>query len=156
MTDLWAWFTGGGFTMVALGAVSAVLCFLIAERILASGAMIRSIRRGLLTSAIDGDGPEQMEWAGLRRMGMIRACVMVAPLLGLLGTVTGIVETFESIVVGGYVTEMSTGIYKALRTTQYGLAIAACGLIGEQLVLRRLSRLTSLRREARLQAREGE
>ncbi len=153
MTDLWAWFTGGGVTMVALGAVSAVLCFLISERILASGAMMRSIRQGLLTG--DGDSPEQMKWAGLRRMGMIRACVMVAPLLGLLGTVTGIVETFESIVLGGYVTEMSQGIYKALRTTQYGLAIAACGLIGEQLVLRRLSKLTSMRREAHLQTTEG-
>ncbi len=140
--------------MVALGAVSAVLCFLIAERILASEAMMRSIRRGLLTG--DTDRPEQMEWAGLRRMGMIRACVMVAPLLGLLGTVTGIVETFESIVMGGYVTEMSRGIYKALRTTQYGLAIAACGLLGEQLLLSRLAKLTSMRREARSQAGEGE
>ena len=154
MMDHWAWFAGGGFTMIALGAVSVVLCFLIAERTLATGAMMRAIRQGRLVG--NGDSPDQMAWAGLRRMGMIRACVMVAPLLGLLGTVTGIVETFDSILMGGYVTEMSRGIYKALRTTQYGLAIAACGLIGEQLLLHRLGKLASLRREAHLQAGEGE
>ena len=154
MNELRVWFAGGGFTMIALGAVSAVLCFLIAERMLASGALMRSIRRGRLTG--NGETPEGTEWAGLRRMGLIRACVMVAPLLGLLGTVIGIVETFESILQGGYVTEMSRGIYKALRTTQYGLAIAACGLLGEQILLRRLEKLTSLRREARLQSGEDE
>ena len=154
MSELRTWFAGGGFTMIALGAVSAVLCFLIAERMLASGALMRSIRRGRLAG--NGDTPEGADWDGLRRIGLIRACVAVAPLLGLLGTVIGIVETFESILQGGYVTEMSRGIYKALRTTQYGLAIAACGLLGEQILLRRLEKLTSLRREARLQSGEDE
>ncbi len=154
MTEVWTWFTGGGVTMLALGAVAAVLSFLIAERALTSGAVMRALRRGQPVG--NGDSLDQTDWAGLRRMGLIRACVMVAPLLGLLGTVTGIVETFESIVMGGYVSEMSHGIYKALRTTQYGLAIAACGLIGEQLLLRRLTKLTTLRREARLHTGEGE
>jgi biopolymer transport protein ExbB/TolQ len=153
MNELWAWFAGGGYTMIALGAVSAVLCFLIAERMLASGALMRAIRRR--PTAGEHDAPGAMEWAGLRRMGLIRACVVVAPLLGLLGTVTGIVETFQSILQGGYVTEMSRGIYKALRTTQYGLVIAACGLLGEQMLLRRLDKLASLRRAARLRDEEA-
>jgi biopolymer transport protein ExbB/TolQ len=154
VSEVWAWFAGGGFTMVALGAVSAALCFMICERMLASGAAIRSIRRCRVTG--NGEAPGQKEWAGLRRMGLIRGCVTVAPLLGLLGTVIGIVQTFESIVQGGYVTEMSRGIFKALRTTQYGLVIAACGLLGEQILLRRLEKLTSLRREALLRPREDE
>ena len=152
MNEVWAWFTGGGYTMIALGAVSAVLSFLIVERMLAAGARMRAIRRG--RPAGETGAPEAMEWTGLRRMGLIRACVVVAPLLGLLGTIVGIVETFQSILAGGYVTEMSRGIYKALRTTQYGLAIAACGLLGEQMLLRRLEKLASLRRAARLQPRE--
>lgn len=147
MSQLWAWFTGGGYTMVALGAVSLVLCFLIAERMLAAGSLMRAMRRG--ASAGGPGGSASAAWAGLRRVGLIRACVVVAPLLGLLGTVIGIVETFESILVGGYVSEMSRGIYKALRTTQYGLAIAAAGLLGEQMLLRRLAKLASLRRGAR-------
>ncbi len=146
MSRFLAWFAGGGYTMIALGAVSVALCFLIAERMLATGARMRAIRLG--RPVRQDELPETTEWAGLRRMGLIRACVVVAPLLGLLGTVTGIVQTFESILQGGYVTEMSRGIYKALRTTQYGLAIAACGLLGEQMLVRRLEKLASLRRAA--------
>ena len=63
MNDIWAWFAGGGLTMIALGAVSAVLCFLIVERMLTSGALMRSIRHGRLTG--NGDSPEQAAWAGL-------------------------------------------------------------------------------------------
>lgn len=153
MSDLWAWFVGGGYTMVALGAVSIVLCFLIAERLLAAGTMMRALNRGRLPDP--GGAPEATEWSGLRRIGLIRACIVVAPLLGLLGTVVGIVDTFQSILAGGFVAEMSHGIHKALRTTQYGLAIAACGLLGEQVLLRRLDRLALMRREARLRT-EGE
>ena len=150
MSALWTWLAGGGYTMIALGAVSSVLTFLIVERLLAAGAAMRAMSRGRPVD-VSGAGP----WAGLRRMGLIRACVVLAPLLGLLGTVTGIIEAFESIVQGGYVAEMSRGIYKALRTTQYGLAIAACGLLGEQVLLRRLEKLAALRRAASLQTAEG-
>ena len=149
MSELWTWFAGGGGTMVALGAVSSVLCFLIAERMLALGAMERQARG-------DGGADDTLAWSGLRRVGLIRACIVAAPLLGLLGTVSGIVETFQSILQGGYVTEMSRGIYKALRTTQYGLAIAACGLLGEQLLLRRMEKLAGLRRAARPPVTEDE
>ena len=71
MNELRAWFAGGGCTMIALGAVSAVLCFLIVERMLTSGALMRSIRHGRLTG--NGDSPEQAAWAGLRRMGVALA-----------------------------------------------------------------------------------
>lgn len=150
MSEVWTWFAGGGGTMVALGAVSSVLCFLIAERMLALGAMARQVRGG------EGAAADDLAWAGLRRMGLIRACVVAAPLLGLLGTVTGIVETFQSILQGGYVPEMSRGIYKALRTTQYGLAIAACGLLGEQVLLRRMEKLSAMQRPAQQRVAEGE
>lgn len=50
----------------------------------------------------------------------------VAPLLGLLGTVTGMVETFEVITVYGNQNPvlMADGISEALITTQSGLVIA--------------------------------
>jgi len=150
MTAAWTWLAGGGYTMVALSAVSMVLTFLIVERLLAVGSAMRAIRRGVPAGEA-GAGP----WTGLRRMGLLRACVVLAPLLGLLGTVTGIIDAFESIVQGGYVAEMSRGIYKALRTTQYGLAIAACGVLGEQVLLRRIEKLTTLRRSVELRMAEG-
>ena len=52
----------------------------------------------------------------------------LAPLLGLLGTVSGMIEAFGTIAShGGYatVTELSGGIYKSLLTTAAGLVVAA-------------------------------
>ena len=50
----------------------------------------------------------------------------VTPLLGLLGTVTGMIETFQSISLYGTGDPklMSSGISQALITTQLGLAVA--------------------------------
>jgi len=146
------WFADGGTTMAALALVAVVLGYLIPERFLATRSAIR-----LLESA--GPPPagavlDVIALSGLRRIGFIRACIVVAPLLGLLGTVTGMIETFESILVGGYISEMSEGIRKALLTTQYGLAIAAPGLLAERILLRRQERLTRLVEAARLVGRE--
>ena len=146
MSDVAAWLAGGGPTMIALAVVAVVLCFLIAERYLAIGAQIRAIGSACPPSDTVG-------LAGLRRMGLIRACIVVAPLLGLLGTVSGMIAAFESILHGGYIAEMSQGIREALLTTQYGLAIAAPGLLAERVLLRRLERLTQLAQAARLALR---
>ena len=57
----------------------------------------------------------------------LQAVVMVAPLLGLLGTVYGMIASFQSISLnsGGNVKEdLSSGIYEALVTTATGLTIA--------------------------------
>lgn len=60
---------------------------------------------------------------GLRTLAILAA---IAPLLGLLGTVTGIIETFQSITLFGTGDPrlMSGGISKALVTTVQGLVVA--------------------------------
>ncbi|HJL42165.1 MAG TPA: MotA/TolQ/ExbB proton channel family protein [Myxococcales bacterium LLY-WYZ-16_1] len=68
---------------------------------------------------------------------VIRALISAAPLLGLLGTVTGIVGSFEAMMVQGDARAMSAGIAEALTTTQYGLALAAPALLLERLLGRR-------------------
>jgi len=157
LRTLTEWFAAGGWTMIALTAVAVVLAYLVAERLLAIRGETRLLGRtgrpalpvpALAEDAVAGEAGVR----GLRRMGLIRACVVVAPLLGLLGTVTGIIDTFDSILAGGYVAEMGEGIRKALLTTQYGLAIAAPGLVAERLLVRRLERLRNLRRAANLAA----
>jgi|GEM_PF-1390740 len=152
------WFAAGGWTMAALSAVALALAYLVLERLLDIRAQVRAVRRaGGPTLAAPVVADEALGGAGvrgLRRMGLIRACVVVAPLLGLLGTVTGIIETFDSILAGGYVAEMGEGIRKALLTTQYGLAIAAPGLLAERMLLRRQERLLRLRRKAGLASAE--
>jgi len=155
MTDLRIivdWFASGGWTMAALSAVAFALAYLVVERLLDIRAQTRAVERAArptLAPPVAAAGVR-----GLRRIGLIRACVVVAPLLGLLGTVTGIIETFDSILAGGYVAEMGEGIRKALLTTQYGLAIAAPGLVAERMLLRRQERLRRLRRTAGLAAAE--
>ncbi len=154
MNAAWAWLASGGPTMIALAAVALVLGFLIVERYLAIGAQLRAAAAQRASPA--GRGGAFAALTGLRRMGLIRACIVVAPLLGLLGTVSGMIDTFDSILAGGYIIEMSLGIRKALLTTQYGLAIAAPGLLAERVLLRRLERLAQLAAAAKASRRKEE
>lgn len=70
---------------------------------------------------------------------VLKAMVAAAPLLGLLGTVRGMIETFRGLSVRGAAAMdlFSSGISEALLTTQMGLIVAVPGLIGLHAVLRR-------------------
>ncbi len=61
----------------------------------------------------------------------VSICAASAPLLGLLGTVTGIINTFKLITVfgSGDVKTLSGGISEALITTEYGLIVAIPSLL---------------------------
>jgi len=71
----------------------------------------------------------QLEVPKLERfLGVLATLAFLTPLLGLLGTVAGMIDAFSTIASnGGYatVTELSTGIYKSLLTTAAGLVVAA-------------------------------
>ncbi len=66
-----------------------------------------------------------------RRLPMLRVIASAAPLLGLLGTVVGMIKTFTLItVVGtGNAAKLSSGISEALVTTELGLVVAIPTLI---------------------------
>ena len=61
-----------------------------------------------------------------RGFGTLKILIAVAPMLGLLGTVLGMIETFQAITLfgSGDPTIMSSGISQALITTMLGLAVA--------------------------------
>ena len=71
-----------------------------------------------------------------RFLPSIRMLSSVAPMLGLLGTVTGIITTFDVITVmgGGQPRLMAGGIAEALMTTATGLAIAIPGLLAHSVL----------------------
>jgi biopolymer transport protein ExbB len=79
-----------------------------------------------------------------RDLKVMRICVSAAPLLGLLGTVTGILSTFAALSsgAGGAKTmEMvAQGISEALVTTETGLAIALPGLFHHYVLAGKLER----------------
>jgi biopolymer transport protein ExbB len=69
----------------------------------------------------------EVELRGLQRgLGLLDTVVTASPLLGLLGTVTGIIKSFTamSVVGGSQAAQLSAGIAEALYNTAFGLAIA--------------------------------
>lgn len=71
---------------------------------------------------------------------LVRVVILIAPLLGLLGTVIGMIETFDSLATmtlhsqsGG----IAGGISQALFTTQMGLTVAIPGLLAHSILRRK-------------------
>ena len=80
-----------------------------------------------------------------RRMGLLAAMGTIAPLLGLLGTVTGIITLFTVITeVGTYDARvLAGGISEALVTTEMGLVIAIPVMILHGLLSEKIEKITS-------------
>ena len=79
-----------------------------------------------------------------RFLTALKVLAAVAPLLGLLGTVTGMINTFHVITVFGTGDPrlMAGGISEALVTTQLGLAVAIPLLVIASLLSRKAQRIT--------------
>lgn len=75
-----------------------------------------------------------------RHRSLARSLTAVAPLLGLLGTVDGMIETFDSLAEMALYTQsggIAGGISRALFTTQMGLAVSIPGLLAGRMIDRR-------------------
>ncbi len=78
-----------------------------------------------------------------RRLPVLAATARVAPLLGLLGTVLGMISTFSRLASAPGAIDLTTladGIWQALITTAAGLFLAIPALLAHQCFLRRSSR----------------
>jgi biopolymer transport protein ExbB len=79
-----------------------------------------------------------------RDLKVMKICVGVAPLLGLFGTVTGMLATFGALATGGggqkTMGMIAEGISEALITTETGLVIALPGLFFQYQLSRRFER----------------
>jgi biopolymer transport protein ExbB len=77
-----------------------------------------------------------------RYLTFIAVCAAAAPLLGLLGTVTGIINTFKLITVFGTgdARTLSSGISEALVTTEFGLIVAIPALFFHAFLSRKAKR----------------
>lgn len=85
-----------------------------------------------------------------RLLAPLAVCASAAPLLGLLGTVTGMIHTFKLITVFGTgdAKLLSSGISEALITTEVGLIIAVPALLIHAYLSRRVRRAISLTQQA--------
>jgi len=136
-------FAAGGWVLVAIGALSVAMWVLILDRYwffwrgrpacsdaaLARWRAKRSgdplVNRRLRAGLAHGFTSELSHW-----IGTIQVIAAVLPLLGLLGTVIGMIKTFEVMTVfgTGNVRGMAEGISQALITTMAGLVTAISGL----------------------------
>lgn len=119
-----------------------------------SGMVDEAIQRGLALRAAGvpdlrrrlDEAFGEFDSALKRHATLISSLVGIAPMLGLLGTVMGMIVTFESL---GDMTLFSqsggiaSGIATALFTTQMGLVVAVPGLIAKTVLDRRAQKLVS-------------
>jgi len=110
---------------------------------------LQRIAQGITSRNVDAISlrlDEQLaEESSLLNRGLPTVAVLaaVSPLLGLLGTVTGMIETFQSITLFGTGDPklMSGGISQALVTTQLGLAVAIPLVLFHSLLVGRANRI---------------
>jgi len=151
----------GGFVMPPLIMGAGLLWFAMTQRILllTSGELgvFHSFKTGV-DEILNREGTKadaelflsEMEDDLSRYKIIIRTVVVLAPLLGLLGTVSGMIETFDSLAEMSLFSQsggIAGGISQALITTQMGLAVAIPGLIiGRLLERKQLNLLVEMER----------
>jgi biopolymer transport protein ExbB len=99
-------------------------------RVLAAGLANRNRDRAVMIEAIDDAGRHVVH--DLERfINALGTIASISPLLGLLGTVTGMIRTFKAITVAGIgnPTAMAGGISEALITTAAGLLVAIPAMV---------------------------
>ncbi|MEQ1843051.1 MAG: MotA/TolQ/ExbB proton channel family protein, partial [Verrucomicrobiales bacterium] len=104
-----------------------------------SGASRDDLEESLYERYLEAGPPLQ------RGLPLIAIAAATAPLLGLLGTVTGMMETFRLITVfgSGDARQLASGISEALITTEYGLVVAIPALILHALLSRKVQGVKS-------------
>jgi biopolymer transport protein ExbB len=98
--------------------------------VLAAGLANRHRDRAVMISAIEDAGRHVVHDLE-RYLGALGTIAAISPLLGLLGTVTGMIRTFKAITLAGVgnPTAMAGGISEALITTAAGLLVAIPALV---------------------------
>jgi biopolymer transport protein ExbB len=95
-------------------------------RVIQAAILRHEVPRGEMKEIVQEAG--QLEVPRLeRRLGMLATIAFTAPLLGLLGTVIGLIEAFVNLSAqSGYTTstDLASGIYQALLATAAGLVVA--------------------------------
>ena len=70
---------------------------------------------------------------------LIQTCVTLCPLLGLLGTVTGMIAVFDAMATqGGNARSMAAGVSQATIPTMAGMVASLSGVLGSTIVKRRV------------------
>ncbi len=165
-------FSAGGPVLHLLAAISFVTLVLIFAKAmqLSSARLGEHAKRGALArvraatqAAVDALREEkQIERAGVRAarrelrpleggLGMLGLIAMLSPLIGLLGTVVGMIDAFRALSEAGGAVDpslLSAGIWVALLTTAAGLIVAIPATVAHGWFEGRLARFADLAEQA--------
>ncbi len=173
MAAVTAYLEKGGFVMPPLLLATVVLWYAIGHRYwllragpvltrarLLSGEVCRSTRGAVRKHLDEALFPLEQDLSTGRVI--IKSVCVVAPLAGLLGTVTGMIETFDSLADMALFSQsggIAGGISQALFTTQMGLVVAVPGVLAGRSLDRKQSvlreNLECIKREFALKAASG-
>ena len=156
----------GGPTMIALGILSVCVVAVFIGRALAllfqgKGGMTARLAQAARAAATDANARSRLEQLAVQEAARLRSgfrfmdlAATAAPLLGLLGTVLGMIEAFRQLEAAGSRVNPSLlagGIWEALLTTAAGMVVALVALVCLS-VLESLAERISLRSEQQVNA----
>lgn len=127
VVQIWEWIQAGKLDSAHIQALREGSPL---GRILAAGLINRNYPREVMKESIEETGRQvthQLE----RFLNTLGTIALITPLLGLLGTVVGMIQVFAVITdIGvGHAGELAGGISKALITTAAGISVAIPALI---------------------------
>jgi len=141
----------GGDVLWFIAALTFLMWALIFERL---GYFV-SVHQGMVRDATVAweSRPERRSWTarqiresmvsqGVARISgtlpLIQTCVTLCPLLGLLGTVTGMITVFDAMASqGGNARSMAAGVSMATIPTMAGMIASISGLVGAEIIKRK-------------------
>jgi biopolymer transport protein ExbB len=145
----------GGQVLYVIGGLTLFMWMLILERVL----YIRTGHKRLAATALHiwESRSDHKSWSAHqirvrlisqvsaqleRNIPLVQTCVALCPLLGLLGTVTGMVEVFEVMAISGSGSprSMASGVSKATIPTMAGMVAALSGVAMGTYLQRKASR----------------
>ncbi|MDQ7011391.1 MAG: MotA/TolQ/ExbB proton channel family protein [Mariprofundaceae bacterium] len=111
------------------------------SRILWVALKNRGVKRAVMKEILEEVGRQEVAHLD-RFIGVLGVVAAISPLLGLLGTVVGMIEVFQQISLQGVgkADVLAGGISKALNTTAAGLSIAVPALVAYRLFDARVNR----------------
>jgi len=148
----------GGDVLILIGAVTFLMWSLIIERI----CYFTIEHKGYVQEIIDGwdTRSDRSSWNAQRireslisqasdriqgSFSLIATCVALCPLLGLLGTVTGMISVFDAMATqGGNARSMAAGVSMATIPTMAGMVASLSGLFGTTYLKRKIENESEL------------
>lgn len=142
--------TGGG-VLQAIGVLIFVMWLLILERVMYIQVTHKKLKKDIVDRWMGRKersswNAEQIRQAYISRLTMnltgtipiIQALVALCPLLGLMGTVTGMIEVFDVMAIsgGGNARSMAAGVSKATIPTMAGMVGALSGVFASAWLMR--------------------